>query len=291
MIEEAENLLAAIDEDKAEKKACAQKEAEEQFEIASQQFERLDLVTAAQSVEEVSRNHQLGIEVTASLDIGQSLEIGKSVDLANSVEDDQLRLSEDADDDTNQQPIDENGDPLPTMLKVQRSVLDADDPNLNGMLDLIIERDEDKRLRKMRYRQTKEERLQLQSNVFDETLKRLTECVKGKFEATFGEEDMKRKPSYNLNYCMGPPKELQQQYNKLVDDAQYEVNNLHQMIDSKKLDIAKLMNENNKYLAAAGAKRSWKQYEKTLAVERVMNDRLINQLVKHRTINDLVTEG
>ena len=38
------------------------------------------------------------------------------------------------------------------MLKVQRSVLDADDPNLNGMLDLIIERDEDKRLRKMRYR-------------------------------------------------------------------------------------------------------------------------------------------
>ena len=112
MIEEAENLLAAIDEDKAEKKACAQKEAEEQFEIASQQFERLDLVTAAQSVEEVSRNHQLGIEVTASLDIGQSLEIGKSV------EDDQLRLSEDAGDDTNQQPIDENGDPLPTMLKV-----------------------------------------------------------------------------------------------------------------------------------------------------------------------------
>jgi len=29
------------------------------------------------------------------------------------------------------------------------------------------------------------------------------------------------------------------------------------MIDTKKLDIAKLVKENNKFLAASGSKRSW----------------------------------
>ena len=237
------------------------------------------MATAAQSQEDVSRN--VGIEMTASLDIGRSVEMVNSI-----AEEEEQKV-----DDTDAVQVDENGDPLPTVLKVKSVLYAGHDTTINDMLDLVIERDEDKNLRKMRYKQTKDERRKLQENVFVETLSRLTECTKGKFEARFGDEDMKRKPEYNLNYCMGPAKELQDQYNKLVDDAQYEINSLHQMIDSKKLDIAKLIKENNKFLCSAGEKYSWKQYEKTLAVERVMNERLINQLVKHRNIDQLVTEG
>ena len=50
-------------------------------------------------------------------------------------------------------------------------------------------------------------------------MKRLTECTKGNFDALHGEEQMKRKPEYNLRYCIGPATELLDQYNKLVDDA------------------------------------------------------------------------
>ena len=52
--------------------------------------------------------------------------------------------------------------------------------------------------------------------------------------------------------------ELLEQYNKLVDDAKYEIDGLHRMLDSKKLDISKLMRENNKFLVNSGGKKSWK---------------------------------
>ena len=65
--------------------------------------------------------------------------------------------------------------------------------------------------------------------------------------------------------------ELLEQYNKLVDDAKYEIEGLHRMLDSKKLDISKLMRENNKFLAASGEKYSWGKYEELLANERVAN--------------------
>ena len=76
-----------------------------------------------------------------------------------------------------------------------------------------------------------------------------------------------------------------------MDDAQFEINSLHQMIDSKKLDIAKLVKENNKFLAASGSKKSWQQYEQSLAVERVVNTRLLDKLMKHKSIDDLISEG
>lgn len=176
-------------------------------------------------------------------------------------------------------------------IKRRASILDEPQYNPLDMLELVVEKDDEKQLRKMRYKQTKDERNQLRDDFFAETLKRLAECCKNNFDATFGDEQMKRKPEYNLNYCTGPAKDLFNQYNKLVDDAQYEVNNAHQMADSKKLDIAKLMIENNKFLATAGEKRSWKQYEKTLAIERVMNDRLLNSLVRDRKIDELIDEG
>ena len=46
------------------------------------------------------------------------------------------------------------------------------------------------------------------------------------------------------------------------------------MLETKKLDIAKLKRENNKFLANSGGKTSWRQYESLLATERVMNERL-----------------
>ena len=63
------------------------------------------------------------------------------------------------------------------------------------------------------------------------------------------------------------------------------------MLDTKKLDIAKLIKENNKFLAQSGSKRSWQQYEKTLAVERVVNDRLINRLAQTHDVAELVEKG
>ena len=85
--------------------------------------------------------------------------------------------------------------------------------------------------------------------------------------------------------------ELVQQYNKLVDDAQYEINGLHRMLDSKKLDISKLTKENNKFLSNAGGKLSWKQYESLLANERVTNERLYGALSRKNTTIKLLQEG
>ena len=48
---------------------------------------------------------------------------------------------------------------------------------------------------------------------------RLEEKTGGNFMATFGEEQIRRKPEYNLTYSIGPAVELIEQYNKLVDDA------------------------------------------------------------------------
>lgn len=79
----------------------------------------------------------------------------------------------------------------------------------------------------MRYKQTKAERNKLTTDFIEQTMKRLTECTKGNFDALHGEEQMKRKPEYNLRYCIGPATELLDQYNKLVDDAQFEINSLH----------------------------------------------------------------
>ena len=60
----------------------------------------------------------------------------------------------------------------------------------------------------MRYKQTKAERNQLTEDFISQTMKRLTECTGGKFEALHGEEQMTRKPEYNLKYCIGPATEL-----------------------------------------------------------------------------------
>ena len=63
------------------------------------------------------------------------------------------------------------------------------------------------------------------------------------------------------------------------------------MLNSKKLDIAKLVKENNRFLAKANEKRSWRAYEKSLANERVTNTRLISELSKRHEIKDLVDDG
>ena len=51
--------------------------------------------------------------------------------------------------------------------------------------------------------------------------------------------------------------ELVVQYDRLVDESQYEIDGLHRMLYSKKLDISKLVRENNKFLTRAGDKSSF----------------------------------
>ena len=124
-------------------------------------------------------------------------------------------------------------------------------------LELEVIRNEREELIKMQYKQGKEERQQIVMDVRDETLKRMSEVVDGNFKATFGDEQITRKPEFNLNYATGPIQEMVEQYNRIVDDSQYEINGLHRMLDSKKLDISKLVRENTKFLTGAGDKTSW----------------------------------
>ena len=82
-------------------------------------------------------------------------------------------------------------------------------------------------------------------------MKRMTEVTGGDFKATYGENQEKRSAEYNMKYAVGPMFELIEQYNKLVDDAQYEINGLHTMLNSKNLDQTKLQRENNRFLSNA----------------------------------------
>ena len=81
-----------------------------------------------------------------------------------------------------------------------------------------------------------------------------------------------------MMYCMQPGTGLIGNYNRLVEDAREEINSLHSIFDSKKLDCAKLTRENSKFLGENGSKRSWMKYEKLLGIERVVNTRLIDKL-------------
>ncbi len=94
-----------------------------------------------------------------------------------------------------------------------------------------------------------------------------------------------------MKYCFGPALDLIESYNKMGDDAQYEIDEQHKMLASKKLDIAKLVKENNKFLAGAGSKSSWKAYEQRLANERITNKRLIENLNVNVEMEMLITEG
>ena len=143
----------------------------------------------------------------------------------------------------------------------------------------------------MKYKQSRAERETLFSEVMESTLERMKEITGGEFLATFGDEQETRKPEYNLKYATGPMRELVDQYNKLIDDAQYEINGLHRMLDSKKLDISKLVRENNRFLTGAGSKTSWKAYEQLLANERTTNERLQDHLAKKHGQDKLLIEG
>ena len=124
-----------------------------------------------------------------------------------------------------------------------------------------------------------------------ESLARLTEITGGNFNATYGDLQETRKPEYNMKYACGPMQELIDQYNKLIDDAQYEINGCHRMLDSKKLDMQKLIRENNRFLEGAGLKTSWKAYEQLLANERTKNERLQEELKKKHGFDELLVNG
>ena len=121
----------------------------------------------------------------------------------------------------------------------------------------------------MEYKQTAEERSGLAKLINAKTMERLMEVTGGEFNATFNDEDKPRNAMYNLKYASDPSGELIEQYNRLIDDTQNEINALHNMLSSKKLDKSKLLKENNKFLAASGEKYSWGKYEELLANERV----------------------
>ena len=122
-------------------------------------------------------------------------------------------------------------------------------------------------------------------------MRRMNEITGGKFLATFGEEQKTRKPEYNLKYATDPMQQLVEQYNKLVDDSQYEINGVHRMIDSKKLDTSMLNRETNKFLLGAGDKTSWNTYERCLANERTTNERLRELLKKRNDDATILKEG
>ena len=285
MIKEAEALLAVIEDEREERKtamgfnSALDKFPESRNEAAG---DRPDLDTADRSNAAITpdtavTNH---VEINQSLEMGQSVKVGQSVE--QKVDDDDNKNEKEPESSPKEEEKQEQPKPAQEEEK-KEGVLTGQVriPTLTrDMLDLVVEKDSQKRLRYMRYKQTKAERAQLAVDFTQEILARLSECTKGKFEARFGEEEMTRKAEYNLKYCSGPGMELLDQYNKLVDDAQYEINSCHGMLDTKKLDIAKIIQENNKFLAQSGSKRSWQQYESTLAVERVVNDRLINELAK-----------
>ena len=77
-----------------------------------------------------------------------SLDIGRSVEMVNSIAEEEEQKVDDAD----AVQVDENGDPLPTVLKVKSVLYAGQETTINDMLDLVIERDEDKNLRRMRYK-------------------------------------------------------------------------------------------------------------------------------------------
>ena len=90
----------------------------------------------------------------------------------------------------------------------------------------------------------------------------------------------------------GPPAELIDQYNGIVDNVQYDINDQHHMANTKQMDSKKLHEENIKFLLKSKGKTSWDMYEHLLANERVTNERLVNVLrEKKHTIKSLFTEG
>ena len=84
--------------------------------------------------------------------------------------------------------------------------------------------------------------------------------------------------SYNLKYCVFPCLDIIGQYVKIVEDSQKEIDGIHRMIESKKLDKTKLVQENNKSLVIFGNKKSLQQYETCLANERIINKRVLGEL-------------
>ena len=71
----------------------------------------------------------------------------------------------------------------------------------------------------MRYKQTKEERQNLLNDVTQETRKRLDEIMKGEYNATFGEDGVKRDANHNLTYATQPMADILAQYNHLVENG------------------------------------------------------------------------
>ena len=140
----------------------------------------------------------------------------------------------------------------------------------------------------MQYKQTEEEREKLTTDIMDQTMERLKECNGGVFNALFNDESKPRKPEYNLKYAAGPSLDLINQYTRLVEDSQTEINGLHGMMSSKKLDKSKLLVDNNKFLAQYANKYSWGKYEEQLANERVTTERLTEMLLKKHNMNTLL---
>ena len=143
----------------------------------------------------------------------------------------------------------------------------------------------------MRYKQTEEERQKLLDDVTEETKRRLDAIMNGRYMATYGEDGGTRDANFNLKYATQPMADILSQYNHIVGNSQGEIDSLHRMLSTKKLDKMKLEQENNKYLAINGKKHSWQCYEGRLANERVMNMRLQDILRKTFTVDKLVDEG
>ena len=127
--------------------------------------------------------------------------------------------------------------------------------------------------------------------MLEETMRRLREVTGDKFDTHFGEHHEVKSAEYNLKYCSGPIKELIEQYNQVVDLAQFEINEIHSMIGSQKLDLVNIEKENTRFLSQYKGRLAWDEYELQLAIERVKCQRLQDCLLQRVTLDHLVEEG
>ena len=150
------------------------------------------------------------------------------------------------------------------------------DPFVNKELDL--EADKKLKLKEKVTAKAKESRESLRQTVIDQTVNRFKHVLRDKVS----DEDVK--------YCTEPLIQLLEQQSKLVEDSRVEIDGLQKILDSKQLDIAKLSNENDKFMQLSQGKKAWREYELLLAKERIVNRRLMAMLAE-RDNEELLKEG
>ena len=95
----------------------------------------------------------------------------------------------------------------------------------------------------------------------------------------------------STRYCCDPFQELIAEYMQFIHHNIEENEAVSRMLDTKDLDIAKLKQENAKFLQLQAQESAWKKYEQLLAVERINNRKLFEKLAKTRPELEVMQKG